>query len=360
LSGLRTRLTAIALALLVPATVAACGGSSSSSSADPQQVLHQTFSNPKSITSGKLALDLSANVEGSQSGSFSASIDGPFQSSSDKTQFPQLDLSAKVSGQGSGSPSISFEGALIVTQQNAYVSYQGTNYQIPTALYDRFKSAYQQQAKVSQSSGASSSASSIFNRLGIDPSKWLTNETNEGTTDVDGQSTVHISGDADVGRIITDLSHVAQSVPGASSQGISPSTLDQVKGAVKKAHIDIYSGESDHLLRKLAVALDIAPPSGSASGVSDISIDFSLELTDVNQPQTISAPPNPKPLSQLTQQLGGIGALGGLSGTPDSGSGGSTSVPSPSSGINQKAYLKCIQSAQGNPQKINKCLAKLK
>ena len=53
---------------------------------------------------------------------------------------------------------------------------------------------------------------------------------------------------------------------------------DAVLAAMHRPAIDIYSGESDHLLRKLAVALDIAPPSGSASGVSDISIDFSLTL----------------------------------------------------------------------------------
>src|SRR4051812_23159329 len=118
LTRLRTRLAAIALAALVPAAVAACGSSSSRSGSDvgPKQVLHQTFSNPNSITSGKLNVSLAANVQGSQSGSFSASIDGPFEGSSDKTQFPQLDLSAKVSGSGAGSPSISFEGALIATK----------------------------------------------------------------------------------------------------------------------------------------------------------------------------------------------------------------------------------------------------
>jgi hypothetical protein len=360
LTRLRIRLAAIVLAVLVAATVAACGGSSSSSSADPQQVLHQTFSNPKSITSGKLGLDLSANVQGSQSGSFTASINGPFQSSSDNTQFPQLDLSAKVSGEGAGSPSISFEGALIATESNAYVSYQGTNYQIPTQLYDQFKTAYAQQAQAAKSSGQSSSASSIFKRLGIDPSTWLTNETNEGTTDVDGQSTIHISGDADIGKIIGDLSNVAQQVPGASSQGVDPATLDQVKKAVKKAHVDIYSGESDHLLRKLAVSLDIAPPASSGSGVSDISIDFSVTLSDVNQPQTISAPPNPQPITKLSQQLGGLGLLGGLSGTPGSGGSPATKIPTPSgASSSQKAYLKCVQQAQGDPQKINNCLSKL-
>ena len=364
------RFAAIALAALAPATVAACGGSSSSASnADPQQVLHQTFSNPKSITSGNLDLTLSANVQGTQSGSFDLNVNGPFQGATGSTQFPELDLTAKVSGGGAGTPTLSFEGALITTKTNAYVEYQGTAYQVPTQLYDRFRSAYQKQAKLGQASQQSSNASSIFKRLGIDPATWLTNETNEGVTDVAGTSTIHISGDADVAKIITDLVKVAQSVPGANAQGLSPTALNQVKSAVKKAHIDVYSGESDHLLRKLAVSLDIAPPAGTSSGVTDVALDFSLTLSDVNQPQTISAPSNARPLRALLQQLGGLGVLGGLSG------GGSSSVPglpgagstgggggggAAAAGANTQAYLKCVQRAQGSTQKINKCLSKLK
>ena len=230
--SLRIRFAAIAVAAMLPATVAACGGSSSSSASSrpPKQVLKQTFSNPKSIDSGKLGINLSADVQGSQSGNFTADISGPFQGSTGSTQFPQLDLTAKVSGSGGGSPSISFEGALITTNSNAYIEYQGTAYQVPTQLYDRFKSAYQQQAQAGQAAQSGSSTSSIFNRLGIDPTTWLTNESNDGTTDVDGTTTIHISGDADVGKIITDLTKVAQSVPGASGQGISPSASEAGRG----------------------------------------------------------------------------------------------------------------------------------
>jgi hypothetical protein len=365
LTRLRTRFAAIALAVLVPATVAACGGSSSSSE-DPQQALHETFNNPKSITSGKLDLSVSASVEGSQSGSFDASIDGPFQGSADKTQFPQLDLTAKVSGSGAGSPSISFEGGLIATKTAAFVEYQGQAYQVPSALYQRFAAAYQQQANLGQSAQQSSNASSFFKRLGIDPSTWLTNLSNDGDTDVGGVSTIHISGDADVGKIVTDIAKVAKSFPGATAQVPSSAQLKQVEGAVKTAHIDVYTGADDHLLRKLAVSLDIAPPAGStSSGVSSVSLNFSITLTDVNQQQTITAPSNAKPLSDLTGQLGALGLLGsaGGGGVPGLSGGGSTAGRSSSgvpSSASTQAYLKCAQQAAGDQQKINGCLSKLK
>ena len=87
MTRLRTLFALLALAILVPATLAACG-SSSSSSEDPEQALKETFNNPKSIDSGNLNLNLSADVSGDQSGNFSADITGPFQSSQDKTAVP--------------------------------------------------------------------------------------------------------------------------------------------------------------------------------------------------------------------------------------------------------------------------------
>jgi hypothetical protein len=364
LTRLRTPFAAIVIAILVSAFVAACGGSSSSSQ-DPQQALKETFNNPKQITSGKLDVSLSVSAQGSQSGNFTAAINGPFQGSSDKTQFPQLDLSAKVSGQGAGTPSISFEGGLITTKSDAFIEYQGQAYQVPTSLYQQFQNSYAQQAQLNQSAGASSNGSSIFKRLGIDPSTWLTNVSNEGTTDVGGVSTIHISGDADVGKIVSDFSQIAQSVPGATAQVPSGAQLKQVENAVKTAHIDVYTGESDHLLRKISISLDIAPPAGStSSGVSSANLDFSIELTDVNQPQTVTAPSSSKPLSDLTGQLGGLGLLGGLSGA-----GGGSSIPSLPSGsggsssgaaasASSQAYIKCALNAAGDQAKINACASK--
>ena len=128
---------------------------------------------------------------------------------------------------------------------------------------------------------------------------------------------------------------------------------------MKTAHIDVYTGESDHLLRKLAVTLDIAPPSGAASGVSEVKLDFSLTINDVNQPQTITAPQNAKPLSDLTGQLGGLGlSLGGLgSGSSSSGSSSGSLGSTGSSAAGQK-YIQCALQAQGNQAAINACAQK--
>ena len=196
LTRIRTTVAVLAIALPVIAIVAGCGGGSSSSSEDPQQVLDQTFNNPTKITSGKLDLSIDGSAEGQQSGNFSATITGPFQTDpSNTTAFPQLDLAVSVSG-SQGGPSISFDGSLIATKDNAYVEYQNQAYELGTAAFQQFATAYAKAAKQNQANGSSSG----FSQFGIDPKTWLTNVSNEGTTDIDGTNTIHIHGDADVSR----------------------------------------------------------------------------------------------------------------------------------------------------------------
>jgi hypothetical protein len=330
------------------ALVAGCGGGSSSSSEDPQQVLDQTFNNPTSITSGKLDVSIDGSAQGQQSGNFSASITGPFQvDPKAKTSFPQLDLSANVSGTAGG-PSISFDGSLITTKDNAYVEYQDQAYEVGTQAYQQFAQAYAQAAQQNQSKGNTSG----FSQFGIDPKTWLTNVSNEGTTDVEGTETVHVHGDADVSKIVTDLQKV-QKQTGSSTQQITPSQLNQLTSAVKSATIDVYSCTDDHLLRKLAVSLSIAPPAGSGATVSNLDVNFSVTLSDVNQPQTITAPSNPKPIADLLGQLGipglpGVGGTGGFNLPGGSSSGGGGAAGS-------AAVQKCLTNAKTSAD-ANKCL----
>jgi hypothetical protein len=351
LTRIRTAVAVLAIALPIPAVVAGCGGGSSSSSEDPQQVLDQTFNNPTSITSGKLDLSVSGSAEGQQSGNFSATISGPFQTDpSDKTAFPQLDLTANVSG-SQGGPSISFNGSLIATKDNAYVEYQDQAYEVGTAAFQQFAQAYAKAAKQNQANGSSSG----FSQFGIDPKTWLTNVSNEGTTDIDGTSTIHIHGDADVSKIVTDLQKVSQQTSGSTTQQISPDQLKQLTDAVQTASIDVYSGADDHLLRKLAVSLEITPPSSAGSSISKLNIDFSVTLSDVNQQQTITAPSNAKPISDLLSQLG----VPGL-GLPGTGGTGGFSIPGggSSSGGSSSSYQNCVAQAKSQAD-IQKCLQKL-
>jgi hypothetical protein len=331
LTRIRTLVAALVIALPIPAAVAGCGSSGSGSNdEDPTQVLKETFNNPTKITSGNLSISLSGSAEGSQSGNLSATIDGPFQAdTSNSNTFPQLDLTAKVSASGAGQ-SFSFDGSLIATKDNAYVEYQGQTYEVGTALFKKFAQAYERSASQAQNN-QQQSASSIFKQFGVDPSTWLTNVSNEGTTDVDGQDTIHIHGDADVSQIVSDLNKIAQQAGGAT-QSVSPGQLDQLKSAVKSASIDVYSGTSDKLLRKLSLALTVEPP--ASSGVTSVNVNFLVTLSDVNQPQTISAPSGAKPLTGLLEQFGINGsALGAIGAASGAGAGGSS------------AYANCLKGA---------------
>ena len=351
LTRIRARVAIIALIVVLPAALAGCGGGGGGGSEDPNQVLDQTFNNPTKVSSGNLDISLNATAEGSQSGSLTATIAGPFQSdTNNQTTFPQLDLTAKISASGAGQ-SFNFDGGLTATKDNAYVEYQGQAYEVGSSIFQQFKTAYEQSVKKAQS-GQGNQSSSFLQQLGIDPKTWLTNVTNEGDESVDGQDTIHIHGDANVDQIASDLQKIAQKTPGGTVRTLSPAQLDQVKSAIQDASVDVYSGKDDHLLRKLSLSLSITPP--ASSGVSSVKVDFSVTISDVNQTQTITAPSGAKPISGLLSQLGisGLGPLGSLGGSSGTSGGAVCGGGGPS-----QAYLKCVQ--QASPSQIGKCASKL-
>jgi hypothetical protein len=340
LTRIRARAAILAFILVLPVAVAGCGGDGGDGgSEDPSQVLEQTFNNPTDVTSGQLDISVDGSAEGSQSGDLTATIEGPFQTDeNDPTAFPQLDLSAQVSASGAGQ-SFDFDGGLVTTEDNAFVEYQGQAYEVGSAIFQQFKTAYEQSVRRSQAQGDNQDASTIFDRLGVDPQTWLTNLSNEGDEDVEGTDTIHIHGDADVGQIVSDFAKIAQRVPGASAPNLDQVQLDQVKDSIKEASLDVYSGKDDHILRKLSVSLVIEPPASAGdTGVSSVNLDLSVTLSDVNEPQTISAPSDAQPIAGLLRQLGlsSLGSIGSSGGT----SGGVGGGGGPSSD-----YLKCIEDA---------------
>jgi hypothetical protein len=358
LTSIRARVATIALIVILPAALGGCfggGDGGGGGSEDPQQVLDQTFNNPTKVTSGHLNVSLSGSAQGAQSGNFTASIDGPFQGEEgNSTALPQLDLTAKISASGAGQ-SFSFDGGLIATQDDAYVEYRGQAYDVGKDTFAQFKKAYEQQAAAAEAQRNSQNATSIFKQFGIDPSTWLTNVTNEGDADVEGTDTIHVHGDADIGRIVADLGKVAQkAAPSGAAQAFTPAQLNQLKSSIQDASVDVYSGKDDHLLRKLGLSLTIAPPASAQSPVSSVHVDFSLTVSDVNQAQTITAPSSSQPIAGLLKQLGvgGIGPLGGLGGAGSTGGGAA-----PGAGPSQD-YLKCVQQAQTADQ-INACASKI-
>jgi hypothetical protein len=86
--------------------------------------------------------------------------------------------------------------------------------------------------------------------------------------------------------------------------------------------------------------------------VSTVNVNFSITFSDVNQPQTITAPSNSKPISELLNQLG-ISGLPGVGGST-----GGFGVPGGSGGAGSSAYQNCINNASSSAD-FQKCAQKL-
>jgi hypothetical protein len=343
-------LSVLALALAFALLVAACGGGGNGE--DPQQVLQQTFSNPTSIRSGTFDLDFRLETSGGDNpGSFEAKLGGKFASQG-ADQFPKFDIDASVKAE-SGSQNISGTGGLISTGSQAFVNFQGTNYAVPQQLYDEFTTSYAQL----QGQSSTGKSTSLLNALNISPANWLTDLKNDGTEDVEGTKTIHISGSANVSKLVDDLKAIAQRA-GAAVGNVNTQQLDQLNDIVQSGDIDIYSGEDDKLLRRFQIHVDLKPPAGTPGAPDSLSVDIQLNFADVNHPETFTAPANTQPLSDLFQaiginpkQLGGAlrGGLGTSGALPESG--GSTTAPS-QSGV--QAYEQCLSQASGSAE-LQKC-----
>ena len=350
----------ISILATLAAGLVACGSSGGGGGEDPNTVLNQTFSGDHTkVKSGDIDIKFGFDVTGKQGGKLNAELSGPYENEGTK-KVPKLDWKITADASGPGQ-SFNFDGGITSTGDAAYVNYKGSDYQVTPALFEQFKQQIEQSA--GQSTTSPQSGKQLLQLLGVkDAKQLLTNLKNEGTSDVEGTTTNHISGDLDVNKVVDSLKNLASSASalgalgGSSSQLPSGAQLDQIKSAVKTAHFDIYSGQDDHILRRLTVDIGVEPPSNT--GVDKLDANFDVTLGKVNEPQTITAPSNPKPFAQLLSQLGvspsqlgslgtlGLGAAGG--GSSSTGGGGpSLAVPGGSGASSQQTqkYLDCVSKA---------------
>jgi hypothetical protein len=347
----RRALLAVSLVALSALGIAACGGDDGGGDEDPQQLLEQTFNNDQKIESGAFELSFEVAAEGGDdAGELKASIGGPFQSGGEGA-FPSFDVDGEVD-LSSASQDFSGSAGITSTGDKAFVNFQDTDYEVPAQLFDQFSQSFlQAQQQTSQEGGESS-----FAALGVDPTNWLTDLDNEGDSDVEGTETVHISGTADVPKLVEDIKQIAEKVPQAAGQvtGEDLSQLDELTGIVENADFDIYTGADDDLLRKIEANLTLNPPDVGGAPES-VDVNFALTLSDIGDPQEIAAPSGAQPLGDLLGQFGldenslnqVEGALDGAAGGGDGSlpqAGGSPTAPSNSA---SQAYLDCLAKAEG-------------
>jgi len=380
----------LAVALILCASLlAACGGGDDGGTDESaQQLINQTFSGEKQVDSGKVNMDLSANLQATGAaasqleGPISLKLTGPFQSRGED-KLPEVDFDMTVSAGGQ-----KFTAGAVTTTEEAFISYQGTDYKIPQGQFDRYKRQVEREAR------SNNDQQNQFDlaTLGVNPRTWLQNPRKEGEEEVGGAETVHVSADVRIGALLEDVNDLLrragrlgldeQQVP----ERIPRDTMRQLEESVRAAKFDLWTGKDDQIMRRLEIEFSFETPEdlrSQAQGVEGGTVDMKVEIADLNEDQDIKVPENARPLSELQNQLG-IGALGlgeglgggssggGSSGGGSSGSsGGSAGGSSGSSGgssgsdlgtgggsggtsARSERYLECLSEAKV-PADIEKC-----
>ncbi|MGI8460848.1 MAG: hypothetical protein ACR2OC_04305 [Solirubrobacterales bacterium] len=345
------------LVLVAPVVLVACGGDDTAD-IDPEQVLTETFSNDEQVTSGTISLSLGGSVEGEQSGSGEVSLSGAFQGDAENpTALPQLDLTGSVSGESNGI-SIDQSGELTITEDNAYVSYQDTAYELGTEIFGQFQTLVETAA--AQAGGGATGAegsttetasfteqcTTLLEQAGgntaacdtVDVFSWF-NLTNEGEEEIEGSPTIHIHGTVDIPAIIENINATIAAAEITGATEIPEESAQQVEDAISDLSFDVYSGVDDRLLRgfDLNVTVDASAIPDNDGSVTSITGNLETRVGSPNEPQTIEAPADAQPLDDLLGQFGlsaadieaalsGYSTQFGLSGLGTTGLGGSTDL----------------------------------
>ena len=208
--------------------------------------------------------------------------------------------------------------------------------------------------------------------LGFPPASWRTNPTIVGTETVDGAPTTHLRAGVDVAALLADFDKLLAKESATTAKAglpthISTSAASKVATALHGLSVDLWTGTSDSTLRRLTLGATV-PVTGTTStqlgGMTSAAFRFSLDYTQLNQPQAIAAPTNARSYAQLQAKLKRLGSQlqsslgGGLTGTGSTG-GGSTGSGSTGSAGQVSDYTTCINGAGGNVRKMQKCASLL-
>jgi hypothetical protein len=372
LSRKRTLALLAALTALA-ALLSACGGGGGGSSEDPQKVIESaTF---EGVESGEVDLSMNIKTEGGKAGELKVDASGPFRSTG-KMSLPELALTGSAKGEANGAH-LDFEGGLTLLGDRAYIAYKGKNYEVDPTTFGFIKAGFEEaeQEGEKESSGGEATACQKA-ATSLDLGEFIDNLENEGGEEVGGVETTKLSGDLNPKGAVDAIIKLSET-PACSSEleAAGPLPLSELKSqegeltdAVKKAHVEVFVGESDHIVRKVVAELTVEP-----KGNEKAEVEFEFTLGKVNEKPAIKAPAGAEPIEKLFGELGvnplellgaieggggaGLGSLlEGITGGGSSGGGkgsGGGGVELPSVGASKK-FTECLSEAESAAD-VQKC-----
>jgi hypothetical protein len=328
--------------------LASCGGGGSDRES-VENLLDTAFSTP--IHSADLKLDAQIELKGLLADPIKLEAEGPFRTN--KGKLPSADIELRV-GSGGGQ---TISSGVLTTGDRVFVKFQDVYYEQPAAQVRKTNESIARNAKKGGQS---------LSELGLDPRSWIAEAKDKGDANAAGADTRHVSGTLDVEQLMRNIndfvSRSASALGGGrkSSPRLTAADIRELAGAVKNPSFDVYVGKNDNTIRRVSARIEFNVPEADRAGLGGLtggSIVFSVELRNVNGNQKIEAPARSRPLSRLTNSLGGaLGALGAGSATPDDSGSGSDSGSDDSSDSEFQRYAKCLDKAKSDDtEQLQRC-----
>ncbi|MCU0257654.1 MAG: hypothetical protein MUC84_05075 [Solirubrobacteraceae bacterium] len=325
------RLPLLALLVLAAAVLGACGGSAGDSGQDPQTVLKDTFSRDRPIERGKLRLAFEVRAPGVPGlpSPLTVQLGGPFQAVKG-SKVPEFDFDLDLATRD-GRVSV----GVISTGKEGYVKLAGRAFSLGSADL----------ARLAPGGSGGKEGGLDLGDIGLDPRGWLKDVRDQGVTELDGEQVVHLRAGVDTEAMLGDLGGLLGQAGGGlgSIAGLGKGfgqSAEAIEKAVKDASVDIWTGERDHVLRRIRVNILLDTP-----GEKDGTAALELGITDQSREQAIGPPANPRPLSELTSALAALAARK-LS--------GGTAAPQ------GQSYEECLAAAGTDLERAQRCEALLR
>jgi hypothetical protein len=327
--------------------LASCGGGGSDQES-VEDLLDTAFSTP--IHSADLKLDAQIELKGLLADPIKLEAEGPFRTNEGK--LPSADIELRV-GSGGGQ---TISSGVLTTGDRVFVKFQDVYYEQPAAQVRKTNESIARNAKKGGQS---------LSELGLDPRSWIAEAKDKGDANAAGADTRHVSGTLDVEQLMRNIndfvSRSASALGGGrkSSPRLTAADIRELAGAVKNPSFDVYVGKNDNTIRRVSARIEFNVPEEDRAGLGGLtggSIVFSVELRNVNGDQKIEAPAHSRPLSKLTNSLGGaLGALGAGTATPDATPDDGSSSGSTSDSEFQR-YAKCLDKADSDDtEQLQRC-----
>jgi len=256
------------------------------------------------IDSADVRLDVELRVDGSPQlpTPLRLRVEGPYRSGASQT-IPSLDWNVSFVGSGRN---VSFR--LVSTGRNAFVVFQGVAYEVGEAeVADTNRRI---------AAGRTAPRPPTLRDLGISPRGWLIETDERGEEELAGAPVSHYSAGIDVTRLLDEVTRAAERL--APRVGRTPpprlngAQRDQVRRVVPSATLDAFVGADGRIRRVAVLAPFTVPPEnrerarGARGGLASVSLD----LSRLDEPKRIVAPPDARPFEDLRRQIGPLPPVG--------------------------------------------------